>query len=131
MHGRCDSLPSLCQAVQTRFHILLVELNLFVVHLGFLVQSVDGKLQPVQFLLALLAVAVLVADVLQTHNQQVRTVHTAHTHSKKYTRTRTHTQIHRHTDTHARTHAHTHTHRHTDTHARTHTHTGRLKREGK
>ena len=63
---RFDSLPGLCQAVQTGFDILLVELDLFVVHFGFLVQPVNRKLESVQFLLALLAVAVLVADVLET-----------------------------------------------------------------
>ena len=82
-----DSLPGLCQAVQTGFDILLVELDLFVVHLGFLVQPVNSKLESVQFLLALLAVAVLVADVLETDT------------TSKYTNANT--------DTHTRTHART------------------------
>ena len=74
----CDSLPGLGQAVQAGLDVLLVELNLFIVHFGLLVQLFNGQLEPVQFLLALLAVAVLVADVLQAHT------HT-HTQTYKYT----------------------------------------------
>ena len=65
-HLLYDLLPGLGQTVQAGLHVLLVELNLFIVHFCLLVQPINGQLKTVQFLLALLTVAVLVANILHT-----------------------------------------------------------------
>ena len=56
---------SLGQLVEARGDVLLVELHLLLVELSLAVQFVESLLQSAQLLLALLSIAMLIANVLQ------------------------------------------------------------------